>query len=60
MIGSHTIPVFYLQQFANASPRGKKHGLTWVYEKGERTPWRALTHYACICKNSMHDKEDFA
>jgi hypothetical protein len=34
MIGSHTIPVFYLQQFANASPRGKKHGLTSVYEKG--------------------------
>ena len=42
MIGSHTIPVFYLQQFANASPRGKKHGLIWVYEKGRVPEQRSL------------------
>jgi hypothetical protein len=42
MIGSHTIPVFYLQQFANLSSRGKKHGLVWVYEKGKEPQERSL------------------
>jgi len=42
MIGSHTIPVFYLQQFANLSSRGKKHGLVWVYEKGREPQERSL------------------
>ncbi|HWY55061.1 MAG TPA: DUF4238 domain-containing protein [Terriglobales bacterium] len=42
MIGSHTIPVFYLQQFANKSPLRKKHGLIWVYEKGKVPQERSL------------------
>jgi hypothetical protein len=42
MIGSHTIPVFYLQQFANLSSRGKKHGLVWVYQKGREPQERSL------------------
>jgi len=42
MIGSHTIPIFYLQQFGNPSTRGKKHGLVWVYEKGEEPQERSL------------------
>jgi hypothetical protein len=42
MIGSHTIPVFYLQQFANESSLGKKHGLVWVYESGKEPDQRSL------------------
>jgi hypothetical protein len=42
MIGSHTIPAFYLQQFANKSSLGKKHGLIWVYEKGKAPAERSI------------------
>jgi hypothetical protein len=42
MTGSHTIPVFYLQQFANDSALGKKHKLTWVYEKDKQPKERSL------------------
>jgi hypothetical protein len=42
MIGSHIIPVFYLQQFAHESSRGKKHALVWVYEKGQEPEERSL------------------
>ena len=42
MIGSHLIPVFYLQPLANQSYRGKKHGLVWVYEKGQEPEERSL------------------
>jgi hypothetical protein len=41
MIGSDTIPVFLLQQLANLSSRGKKHGLVWVYEKGKEPQERS-------------------
>ena len=42
MIASHLIPVFYLQPLANESYRGKKHGLVWVYEKGQEPEERSL------------------
>jgi hypothetical protein len=41
-IGSHTIPRFYLEQFANASRRKGKSGYVWVYEKG-KPPRQAST-----------------
>jgi hypothetical protein len=64
MIGSHTIPVFYLQQFANESSLGKKHGLVWVYEKGKDPKERSLRvqgkqkgYFAILQDNkSMDDK----
>jgi hypothetical protein len=34
-IGSHTIPRFYLEQFANPSKRQGKPGNVWVYEKNK-------------------------
>jgi Protein of unknown function (DUF4238) len=34
-IGSHTIPRFYLEQFANPSTRSGKPGNVWVYEKNK-------------------------
>jgi hypothetical protein len=34
-IGSHTIPRFYLEQFATASARKGKPGNVWVYEKNK-------------------------
>jgi hypothetical protein len=34
-IGSHTIPRFYLEQFANANRHTGKPGNVWVYEKGK-------------------------
>src|SRR5215469_17982155 len=37
-IGSHTIPRFYLEQFANPPKRKGKPGSVWVYSKG-RTPY---------------------
>jgi hypothetical protein len=40
-VGSHTIPRFYLEQFANPA-RGKgKPGKVWVYEKGKQPQLRA-------------------
>lgn len=36
-IGSHTIPRFYLEQFANPSKRKGKPGYVWTYEKGKPT-----------------------
>ena len=36
-IGSHTIPRFYLEQFANPSKRKGKPGEVWTYEKGKPT-----------------------
>src|SRR5258708_4822525 len=40
-VGSHTIPRFYLEQFANPA-RGKgKPGRVWVYEKGKQAQLRA-------------------
>jgi Protein of unknown function (DUF4238) len=36
-IGSHTIPRFYLEQFATPSQQKGKSGVVWVYEKA-RTP----------------------
>jgi hypothetical protein len=41
MIGSHTIPKFYLEQFAIPSGRRRKMGLIWVYEKGKPPDQRA-------------------
>lgn len=34
-IGSHTIPRFYLEQFANPNKRKGKPGKVWTYEKGK-------------------------
>jgi hypothetical protein len=42
-IGSHTIPRFYLEQFANPPRRKGKPGIVWVYEK-ERTPRPSATN----------------
>ncbi len=40
-VGSHTIPRFYLEQFANPA-RGKgKPGKVWVYQKGKQAQLRA-------------------
>jgi len=40
-VGSHTIPRFYLEQFANPT-RGKgKSGKVWVYQKGMQAQLRA-------------------
>src|SRR5260370_42639312 len=39
-VGSHTIPRFYLEQFANPA-RGKgKPGGVWVYQKGKQARLR--------------------
>lgn len=40
-IKSHTIPRFYLEQFA--APRKKKAGLVWVYQKGKEPLHRSTT-----------------
>src|SRR5579863_1710845 len=65
MIGSHTIPVFYLQQFANESSLGKKHKLTWVYEKGKEPEERSLRvqgkqngYFAILREDQSMDDED--
>lgn len=41
-IGSHIIPRFYLEQFANANRRKGRSGNVWVYEKG-KPPRQAST-----------------
>jgi Protein of unknown function (DUF4238) len=43
MIGSHIIPKFYLEQFANPAKRKDKPGRIWVYEKGKQPDERATT-----------------
>lgn len=44
MIGSHTIPQFYLKQFGVPSKRGpEKPWRVWVYEKGQEPDERATT-----------------
>jgi len=44
MIGSHTIPQFYLKQFATASKRGAdKPWRVWVYERGQEPDERGTT-----------------
>jgi hypothetical protein len=40
-IGSHTIPRFYLEQFAKPSKRKGKPGDVWTYEKGKPTHRRS-------------------
>jgi hypothetical protein len=40
-IGSHPIPRFYLEQFANAPTRKGRPGKVWTYEKGKPTHPRA-------------------
>jgi len=40
-IGSHTIPRFYLEQFADANRRKGKAGRVWTYEKGKEPQLRA-------------------
>jgi hypothetical protein len=43
MIGSHIIPKFYLEQFANPSKQKKNPGRIWVYEKGKKPDERATS-----------------
>jgi hypothetical protein len=40
-IGSHTIPRFYLEQFASANRRKGKPGKVWTYAKGKEAQPRA-------------------
>lgn len=40
-IGSHTIPRFYLEQFANASGVDDKPGKLWVYQKSKKPALRS-------------------
>jgi hypothetical protein len=40
-IGSHIIPRFYLEQFANPPKRKGKPGNIWTYEKGKPTHLRS-------------------
>jgi hypothetical protein len=63
-IGSHTIPVFYLQPFTRESPVGKKHGLVWVYETGREAEERNLRvqgnekgYFAVLQENGAIDDE---
>lgn len=41
MIGSHTIPEFYLKQFASAATRKGRPGKVWVYQKGKQAHLRS-------------------
>jgi len=43
MIGSHTIPRFYLEQFANPAKRKGKSGSVWVYAKGKQPQPRSTS-----------------
>jgi hypothetical protein len=43
MIGSHIIPKFYLEQFANPAKRKNKPGRIWVYEKDKQPDERATS-----------------
>jgi hypothetical protein len=40
-IGSHIIPRFYLEQFANPARRKGRPGKVWVYQKGKQAQLRA-------------------
>jgi uncharacterized protein DUF4238 len=40
-IGSHTIPRYYLEQFAQAPKRQKKPGKVWTYQRGKPTQQRS-------------------
>ncbi len=62
-IGSHTIPRFYLEQFADANRRRGKPGNVWVYEKG-KPPRQASTkaqgyengYFAFVHSNGTRDE----
>lgn len=64
-IGSHTIPVFYLQPFArDPSSRRKKYPLVWVYEKGREPVERSLRvqgkekgYFAAVQEDGTFDDE---
>jgi hypothetical protein len=43
LIGSHVIPKFYLEQFANPAKRKNKPGRIWVYQKGKQPDERGTT-----------------
>ena len=40
-IRSHTIPRFYLEQFATSSPTRRELGELWVYERGKEPVLRS-------------------
>jgi len=48
-IRSHTIPRFYLEQFANASERKGRRGKVWVYQKGKEPQPRATDSQGYEC-----------
>jgi hypothetical protein len=48
-IRSHTIPRFYLEQFANPSRREDKRGKVWVYQKGKEPQLRATNSQGYEC-----------
>lgn len=62
-IGSHTIPRFYLEQFANPAKRKGDSGWVWVFEKG-KTPRESSTkaqgyengHFAFVHYDARRDE----
>jgi hypothetical protein len=62
-IGSHTIPRFYLEQFANPPRRKGKRGKVWVYQRGKPTQLRATDsqgyengYFGCIRPDGTFDE----
>jgi hypothetical protein len=57
-IGSHPIPRFYLEQFANASRRRGRRGKVWTYEKGKPTHARSTDSQGCENGYFAYVKQD--
>jgi hypothetical protein len=57
-IGSHTIPRFYLEQFANPARRKGRRGKVWTYEKGKPTHPRSTDSQAYENGYFLYARED--
>lgn len=62
-IGSHSIPKFYLEQFANPARRKGRPGKVWTYEKGKPTHPRSTDsqgyengYFAFVKRNGTRDE----